>query len=45
VDGWLLLLGTLSIVGIGEINAVRILVQLRQWPGSQPPTSIRPVPP
>jgi len=36
--GWVLLLAALSIVGIGVINAVGILVQLRQQPGSQPPT-------
>jgi len=36
--GWVLLLAALSIVGIGVINAVGILVQLRQQPDSQPPT-------
>ena len=36
--GWVLLLAALSIIGIGVVNAIGILVQLRQQPDSQPPT-------
>ena len=34
--GWVLLLAALSIIGLGVINAIGILVQLRQQPDSQP---------
>lgn len=36
--GWVLLLAALSIIGLGVINAIGILVQLRQQPDSQPAT-------
>jgi len=36
--GWVLLLAAVSIIGIGVVNAIGILVQLRQRPDSQPPT-------
>ena len=35
--GWVLLLAALSIIGLGVINAIGILVQVRQQPDSQPP--------